>query len=165
MRDVTNTLATPKYVVGNEPVTGTDGSSVWTRERSATIRSWAYPPLNLWEDDGNLYVEAELPGFELSELDITVAGEKQLSIKGERKEPETKDATWHRQERGYGSSNVQARRADGHHAQARGSQGSTHRGQMQLMPSLRQSPACCVGRIWSRRLGVEVQPRFEAGAQ
>jgi HSP20 family protein len=66
---------------------------------------WAYPPLDLWEDDNSLYVEAELPGFELSELDITVAGENQLSIKGERKQPEVEGATWHRQERGYGSFN------------------------------------------------------------
>lgn len=62
-----------------------------------------YPPLNLWEDDDNLYVEAELPGFELSDLDISVAADNQLSIKGERKEPELEGGTWHRQERGYGS--------------------------------------------------------------
>ena len=62
-----------------------------------------YPPLNLWEDDDNLYVEAELPGFELSDLEITVTGDNQLSIKGERKPPEVEGATWHRQERGYGS--------------------------------------------------------------
>ena len=62
-----------------------------------------YPPLNLWEDDNNLFVEAELPGFELSELDITVTGDNQLSIKGERKQPEMEKGTWHRQERGYGS--------------------------------------------------------------
>jgi HSP20 family protein len=63
----------------------------------------AYPALNLWEDNGHLYVEAELPGFELSDLEITLPGEDQLSIKGERKEPELPNATWHRQERGYGS--------------------------------------------------------------
>lgn len=62
-----------------------------------------YPPLNLWEDDNNLFVEAELPGFELSELEITVTGDNQLSIKGERKQPEMEKGTWHRQERGYGS--------------------------------------------------------------
>jgi len=62
-----------------------------------------YPPLNLWEDEDNLYVEAELPGFELSELEITVTGENQLSLKGERRQPELQGGTWHRQERGYGS--------------------------------------------------------------
>ncbi len=62
-----------------------------------------YPPLNLWEDDDNLYVEAELPGLCLDDLEIYVTGENQLSIKGARKRPELTGGTWHRQERGYGS--------------------------------------------------------------
>ena len=61
-----------------------------------------YPPLNLWEDDDNLYVEAELPELELTDLEIFVDGDNQLSIKGERKQPEGENGTWHRQERGYG---------------------------------------------------------------
>lgn len=62
-----------------------------------------FPPLNLWEDNDYLFVEAELPGFELNELEITVSGDNQLSIKGERKQPEAKGGTWHRLERGYGT--------------------------------------------------------------
>jgi len=62
-----------------------------------------YPPLNAWEDDNNLYVEAELPELELSDLEIFVNGDNQLSIKGERKEPERENGTWHRRERGHGS--------------------------------------------------------------
>ena len=62
-----------------------------------------YPPLNLWEDDNNLYVEAELPELELTDLEIFVNGDNQLSIKGERKQPERENGTWHRQERGHGS--------------------------------------------------------------
>ncbi len=61
-----------------------------------------YPPLDLWEDEENLYVETELPGFELEELDIMVTGDNQLSVKGQRKPPEVEGGTWHRQERGYG---------------------------------------------------------------
>ena len=61
-----------------------------------------YPPLNLWEDDNNLYVEAELPELELSDLEIVVNGDNQLSIKGERKQPERENGTWHLRERGYG---------------------------------------------------------------
>ena len=61
-----------------------------------------YPPLNLWEDDNNLYVEAELPELELTDLEIFVDGDNQLSIKGERKQPERENGTWHRQERGHG---------------------------------------------------------------
>ena len=59
-----------------------------------------YPPLNAWEDDDNLYVEAELPELELTDLEIFVNGDNELSIKGERRQPEQEDGTWHRQERG-----------------------------------------------------------------
>lgn len=62
-----------------------------------------YPLLNLWEDDDNLYVEAELPGFALDGLEIYVTGDNQLSLKGQRKQPELETGTWHRQERGYGN--------------------------------------------------------------
>jgi HSP20 family protein len=62
-----------------------------------------YPPLNAWEDDDNLYIEAELPELELSDLEIIVNGDNQLSIKGERKQPEQGEGMWHRRERGHGS--------------------------------------------------------------
>ncbi len=62
-----------------------------------------YPPLNLWEDDDNLYVEAELPELELTDLEIVVDGDNQLSIKGERKQPQQEKGMWHLQERGHGS--------------------------------------------------------------
>ncbi|MHB8897459.1 MAG: Hsp20/alpha crystallin family protein [Thermoguttaceae bacterium] len=62
-----------------------------------------YPAINLWEDADNLYVEAELPGMELSDLEIYVTGDDQLSLKGKRGAPAGEQNTWHRQERGYGS--------------------------------------------------------------
>src|SRR3990172_13195849 len=62
-----------------------------------------YPPLNLWEDDNNLYVEAELPELELTDLEIFVTGDNQLSIKGEHKQPEQEKGVWHRHERVRGS--------------------------------------------------------------
>jgi HSP20 family protein len=65
----------------------------------------AFPPINVWEDQDQLFVEAELPGFELSDLEIYVTGENQLNIKGERKPPVVEGVLWHRQERGYGSFN------------------------------------------------------------
>ncbi len=61
----------------------------------------AYPALNVWEDNDNLYAEAELPGFKLDDLEIYVTG-NQLTITGERRPPEHNGGTWHRQERGYG---------------------------------------------------------------
>lgn len=69
------------------------------RSHSSAI---AFPPLNMWENDDNLYVEAELPGFEMDDLDIYVSGGNQLSISGERKQPELEGGAWHRQERAFG---------------------------------------------------------------
>lgn len=66
-------------------------------------RTAAYPLLNVWGGDVNLFVEAELPGFELSDLEIFVSGDNQLSIKGQRTPPQHEGGTWHRQERGFGS--------------------------------------------------------------
>lgn len=61
-----------------------------------------YPSLNLWEDDNNLYIEAELPDLAMSDLEIIVKGDNELSITGQRKQPELGKGTWHRQERGHG---------------------------------------------------------------
>lgn len=74
----------------------------WGIASRPTTRN-VFPPVNLWEDDNNLYVESELPGLALSDLELHVTGENQLSIKGERKRPESAQGTWHRQERGFGS--------------------------------------------------------------
>jgi HSP20 family protein len=77
----------------------------WTGVQPVPLGQSPYPPLNIWEDDDNLYVEAELPGFELNDLEIYVTGGRQLSIKGERKSPELQGGTWHRRERAFGSFN------------------------------------------------------------
>lgn len=63
----------------------------------------AYPALNVWEDNDKLCVEAELPGFEMDELEIFVNGGKELTIKGERKQVTAEGGVWHRQERNFGS--------------------------------------------------------------
>jgi HSP20 family protein len=61
-----------------------------------------YPAINLWEDDDHLFAEAELPGLNLEDLEIFVTAGNQLTISGERKEPASNGASWHRRERGYG---------------------------------------------------------------
>jgi HSP20 family protein len=63
----------------------------------------AYPAVNVWDDSEHVYAEAELPGMELSDLEIYVAGGNQLTIKGERKPWTPGQGVWHRQERGFGS--------------------------------------------------------------
>ena len=61
-----------------------------------------FPAVNLWEEDQALYLEAELPGLELGDLEIFVTGHNQLTIKGERKLPTVHKGVQHRQERGFG---------------------------------------------------------------
>lgn len=60
-----------------------------------------FPPLNVWEDDGHLYAEAELPGMKLDDIQVTLTEGDQLTISGERRWANP-DAQWHRQECGYG---------------------------------------------------------------
>ncbi len=62
-------------------------------------RRIAYPPMNITEDENNLYVFMELPGVDVKDLDLTLS-DKSLILKGERK-PE--EAEYIRQERPMGS--------------------------------------------------------------
>lgn len=80
----------------------------WGRNGAARGREAAtsqFPPVNLSEDHDHYYVEAELPGLDLNDLEIYVTGGDQLSIGGERKSPLPETVSWHRQERGYGKFN------------------------------------------------------------
>jgi HSP20 family protein len=61
-----------------------------------------FPPLNLFEDDGNFYVEAELPGMTQEQIEITVAEGDQLTIAGQRQPVAVPGSVWHRQESGSG---------------------------------------------------------------
>lgn len=63
----------------------------------------SYPALNTWEDDDNLMVEAELPGYSMEDLELFVSGGNQLAIRGERNRPEMGEGVWHREERSFGS--------------------------------------------------------------
>jgi HSP20 family protein len=62
----------------------------------------SYPPVNVWEDAEAVFVEAELPGMNLDDLEIYVTGGNQLTFKGDRKPPVPPRGAWHRQERGHG---------------------------------------------------------------
>ncbi len=63
----------------------------------------AFPAVNVWEDADVVFVEAELPGLKLEDLEIFVTNGNQLTIKGERKPVNVDKGVWHRQERGTGS--------------------------------------------------------------
>jgi HSP20 family protein len=74
----------------------TDGGSFFDGFRS-------FPPVNVWEEGDHLFVESELPGMDLKDLEIFVTAGNQLTLKGERKQPKVENGVWHRQERAYGS--------------------------------------------------------------
>ena len=58
-----------------------------------------FPPVNVSEDETNLYVRAEMPGISLDDIDISVERES-LTIRGLRKPAQAAEGTsFHRQER------------------------------------------------------------------
>jgi HSP20 family protein len=67
----------------------------------AAVRPASFPALNIWEVGDHLYAEAELPGVNGDDLDVSVvAGD--LTIRGHRN-PQTEEGTaFHRRERGTG---------------------------------------------------------------
>lgn len=62
-----------------------------------------FPALNAWTDDEKFYVEAEIPGMSLEELEILVTEGRILTIKGQRGECKSDDRKWLGRERGCGS--------------------------------------------------------------
>lgn len=63
--------------------------------------SWA-PRLDIFEKDGNLVIQADLPGLKPEEIEVTLE-DGGLLIRGERKaESETKEENYYRMERSYG---------------------------------------------------------------
>ncbi|WP_027184692.1 Hsp20/alpha crystallin family protein [Desulfovibrio inopinatus] len=65
---------------------------------SISQRGMSYPPLNISEDQASIIVRCEIPGMDMSEIDLTLT-EGSLVIKGERKSPKGK---YFRQERPTG---------------------------------------------------------------
>ena len=61
-----------------------------------------YPAMNVWTNEDGAIATAELPGFDVDQIDIAVEGET-LTVSGNR-EPEKMDegARYHRRERGCG---------------------------------------------------------------
>ena len=62
-----------------------NGSSSFESEPAATY------PMNVWEDDDAIHVEAEVPGFKRDEIDITIE-QGTLQISAERKQEQSQPA-------------------------------------------------------------------------
>ncbi len=61
-----------------------------------------FPSINILEDGERFFVEAEIPGLSLDDVQVEVNG-NELSIRGERKTATDEDRTFHHRERGVGS--------------------------------------------------------------
>ena len=61
----------------------------------------AYPAMNAWEDADAAYVEAELPGMGMDDIEVLVSG-NEVTINGERKISAAEGAAWERRERARG---------------------------------------------------------------
>jgi len=65
-----------------------------------------YPGVNLWEEGDSAYLEAELPGLTLDDVEVYVTG-NEVAINGQRRIGGQEDAkqdgvNWHRRERSQG---------------------------------------------------------------
>ena len=78
------------------------GSRGASEEEWALGGSWA-PSVDIYEQEGNLVLKAELPGIDPKDVDVHVENNV-LTLRGERKlDSEVKRESYHRVERAYGS--------------------------------------------------------------
>lgn len=71
-------------------------------ERGWRPRATEYPPLNVWSNQDGIIVQAELPGFNLDDIDISVV-QNTLTLRGVRKPEALKEGeNFHRRERWTG---------------------------------------------------------------
>ncbi|MFN8177463.1 MAG: Hsp20/alpha crystallin family protein [bacterium] len=66
--------------------------TTWTR---------GFPAVNAWEDEKAFHVEAELPGFEEKDINLTVLG-TELRIEGKREDVREENVKVYQRERHYG---------------------------------------------------------------
>jgi HSP20 family protein len=60
-----------------------------------------YPALNIWENEERIFAEAEVPGMQLADVEITVVG-NELTIRGRRAAGSNENTLFHRHERSTG---------------------------------------------------------------
>lgn len=78
------------------------GAGRTSAEEDWTLGSWA-PACDIYEQDGNIVLKAELPGVEPKDVDVRVENNV-LTLRGERRfDNEVKKESYHRVERAYGS--------------------------------------------------------------
>ncbi len=68
---------------------------------SSIFSATTFPPLNVWQDEQAVYVEAELPGFSRDRIELDVH-EHRLTIQGERSPQSAENVEYLRRERPMG---------------------------------------------------------------
>jgi len=58
------------------------------------------PAVNVWEDDGHIFVEAEVPGMKMENLNVEVLG-RELRLTGSRTTEHEEGVNFHRRERAH----------------------------------------------------------------
>ena len=71
-------------------------------DAASWVKPSPFPPVNIWEDENALYLEAELPGLTMEDLEIYLHEGNELSIKGRRPEREHEAGSWLHKERANG---------------------------------------------------------------
>ncbi|HLF85657.1 MAG TPA: Hsp20/alpha crystallin family protein [Nitrospiria bacterium] len=72
------------------------------KEAEIPTGTW-YPAVDILETDKDIVIKVELPGINLSDVNLEIA-DNMLSLRGERKfEKDTKKENYHKVERSYGS--------------------------------------------------------------
>jgi HSP20 family protein len=76
---------------------------LWRTPFETGLGQMEYPAVNVSEDDRNITVEAELPGMDSNDIDISLQN-NMLVLQGEKRfEDEQKQGNYQRIERSYGS--------------------------------------------------------------
>ena len=96
----------PRWSLGNSPALASVQQEVdqlfdqfFPGYRNGETAHWA-APVTLWEENNSFFVEIDLPGVKLEEVDVTLE-DNTLRIKAERKLPTGERKYWH-QERSFG---------------------------------------------------------------
>jgi HSP20 family protein len=78
-----------------------DFARAWPAMEEWTSGTAEAPAVNLWEDENNVYAEAELPGLKMEDLEVCVRGQE-LMLRGGRTEAEESTESYQRRERATG---------------------------------------------------------------
>ncbi len=70
--------------------------------RPISINNWGMPALDMYQTDDHVVVKAALPGLKADDVQISITGDV-LTLKGQYKQEEIKDATYQIREQRFGA--------------------------------------------------------------